>query len=434
MVRALGASRIAAIWTAVALLAIPVWAGNSMFNVKDIPVASGYTFLTFGLVSALCYGPRPSRGRSIGVGLLVFFGTAVAVGTRPAIWLPFVVTIAAFVLCAWLLSNRLRSGLLAVPLTAFALGIVAVAAVNYDLASTPLEWLYKSVDASSSFGNGEPTLTAGVTVLADDAPFWYLPAWVFANTPVLIFGLAVAGGVIVLRSAWTSRRASATVTPTERARGLAGGLVVLQLLLLPCASILASSTMYNGLRQHLYIVPALAMLAGVAAARAIDTLQVRSSRGWRAGIAVLLTAALLIPAVEQTRLYPYNYIYVNPVAGIGGVFDNWATEVQMLSLREAESAIPRNAPQQCGLFFGQGATLSEAGAAGPCDPLWSPFMDEIGTDASGPVSPGATWVVSRAGSTGSIPDWCTKVGTVSRPLRGEEIPLAYVMRCVDPKG
>jgi hypothetical protein len=50
--------RLAAVWSAAALLAIPVWTGYAMFSNKDIPAAAGFTFVTGGLVVLLASADR----------------------------------------------------------------------------------------------------------------------------------------------------------------------------------------------------------------------------------------------------------------------------------------------------------------------------------------------------------------------------------------
>ena len=186
------------------------------------------------------------------------------------------------------------------------------------------------------------TLTAGEFLSSTDPPVWYLPAWIFAGVPVIIFGLAVLGAVVVIRSAlrWRSSERSADAPSHAQVGGML--LVVLQLVLLPTAAIVAGSSMYCGLRQHLYVLPAVAILAGIGAARVLQATRASgASRRLAWGAALVLALALAVPAVEQTRLYPYNYVYVNPVAGLGGVQGRWETEAQFISAREAIPQDPR---------------------------------------------------------------------------------------------
>ena len=45
------------------LVAIPVWTGHAMFNVKDVPVAIGYAVFTCGLVLGAARSPSRTRDR-----------------------------------------------------------------------------------------------------------------------------------------------------------------------------------------------------------------------------------------------------------------------------------------------------------------------------------------------------------------------------------
>ena len=146
---------------------------------------------------------------------------------------------------------------------------------------------------------------------------------------------------------------------------LTGGalLVLLQLVLLPTAAIVTGSAMSTGLRQHLYVLPAIAILAGVGAAsllRAREPAGASTRRvGWIA--AAVLCLALAVPAVEQTRLYPYNYVYVNPIAGLGGVEGRWETEFQFISAREAFRRVPAGVEPACASWLARSRRTGSRG-------------------------------------------------------------------------
>jgi hypothetical protein len=433
-VRVLTRDRLAAIWSAAALLAIPVWTGNSMFNVKDIPVASGFTFVTVGLLLGLAWARRgswPSSRRLLAVGGLVALGTLIGIGTRPAMWVPFVCSLSSYGALNWLVlrstSGVLRS--LAAPAVGLLVGLGGVAALYPYAAATPIDWLFGSVSDSSGYEGAHETLTAGEFLSSTDPPLWYLPTWIFAGIPVIIFALAAAGAVIVVRHAlrWRSSAREAD----GRSRAQVGGmlLVMLQLVLLPTAAIVAGSSMYSGLRQHLYVLPAVAILAGVGAARALRATRAReASPRARWATAIVLALALAVPAIEQTRLYPYNYVYVNPLAGLGGIQGRWETELQFISSREAFRRIPPNVEPSCSyrLVPAQGSTPSPL--ITPCLEL-PPFRDEVGDEGEASATEGETWVVGRTRSDNHPPNSCQEEDNVTRPLRTEEVVMAYVLRC-----
>ncbi|WP_240759280.1 hypothetical protein, partial [Phytoactinopolyspora endophytica] len=101
-------------WAAAATFALPLWTGYSMFAVKDVPSAAGWTFVTAGMIVALYpQAPRDpgvdssrrtffmsaagrrtgtteqrSGQRPLAVGLLCFAGMWFSFGTRTALWIP----------------------------------------------------------------------------------------------------------------------------------------------------------------------------------------------------------------------------------------------------------------------------------------------------------------------------------------------------------
>jgi hypothetical protein len=443
-VRVLTRDLLAAIWGAAALLAIPVWAGQSMFNIKDVPVASGFTFVTVGLVLGLASARQdswPSPRRMLAVSALVGFGFMIGVGTRSAMWLPFACSLAAFAALSWLVlrsrADVLRS--LGAPGVGFVVGFAVVALLHPYPPATPVEWLIESVSESSSYdpqlAGTPPTLTAGSLLSPTDPPVWYLPAWLFAGVPVIIFGLAGVGTALVIRSAARWRRTGTGANAPSRLQ--VGGmlLVTLQLALLPAASIFAGSTMYSGLRLHLYMLPAVAILAGIGAAKLIRVARAKgSSIRLRWAAALVLAVALAVPTVEQTRLYPYNYVYVNPLAGLGGVEGRWEADQLYVSSREAFRRVPRAVTPLCsfGLIIPSWTTREMIKTCGLNHALFDPFRDELGEDATATPKAGEVWVVGRTRAGNHPPHYCREDDNVTRSLRTEEIVMAYVLRCVPP--
>jgi hypothetical protein len=432
---------IAAVWSCAALVAIPVWAGHAMFNIKDIPVAAGFTFVTVGLVLALSRTterawPRPRT--TAAVGALVAFGVLFSVGTRPAMWVPLLCSLLAFVVLAWVVtrSRRAAARALAVPAISFVVGLAAVLTLHPRTAGQPLEWLINSVSGSGEAGReGAFTLTAGELV-SEYPPAWYLPTWTFVSVPILILAVVVVGAAIVIRNVVRSRPGQ----PDDRGPAVArtGGmlLVSLQLLLLPVAAIVAGSPAYAGLRQHLYIVPAVAIVAGVGAARILDGRSdgARSS-GWRLWApALILCLALIIPAIEQSRLYPYNYVYVNEVGGIGGMQGRWETEYQFISAREAFQRVPEGVAPKCSarMIPREGSPLKPI--IEDCYSALPPYYEELGLDPTHHPWPDKLWVVGRPRAGNRPPGFCDEQGNVTRPLRGEEIVMTYVLLCELPPG
>jgi hypothetical protein len=423
------------VWAAAALVAIPRWSGHGFFNPKDIPMASGYTLLTAALVFALYERPgETSARRRLAIASTLALGIYLAAGTRPAIWPALLVSVLAY---AALRAGQWRFGEVRRPLgtdLAVAAGVVAgavaIAAIYPNAARTPFTFLAETVSGSSGYPWEGETLTAGGLV-SEHPPWWYLPTWLSATFPILIGALALAGIAITVTSVTRPPRGAKALWSDRR---LGASPALLQLLLLPVLATLGGSTFYDGIRQHLYVLPAAAILAGVGAAAAWTWAHAGSARR-RAAVAAGLSLALIAPMVQQTILFPYNYTYFNPVARSEGINGRWEADYWYASVDELIARVPRGVTMMCGGLVSAGERGDRA-TAGPClGSQYEAYEDRRGTalDADSPAAlerPGLWLITGRR--NGSVPaPGCEIASAVTRPLLGEDVVMSYLLRC-DP--
>jgi hypothetical protein len=420
------------------LAALPPWTGHSMFNVKDVPAAVGTTLLTAGLVLALTPVDRgPSRPlRHVLVPSLVALGVFFGVGTRPALWVPLAASVASYVLLL-LLARRADDagwpGGIAAVATGLVVGTAATALAYPNAFATPLQLLVRSVVESSAFPWAGVTLTAGQWLVARDLPWWYLPAWFGAQLPLLLGALAIVG--IAVTAIAVVRR-----SPGQRwwrVPAPAGGalLVTQQALLLPLASIVTGSVMYDGLRQHLYAIPALAVLSTLGVARLWRAARHHGDgRPWlRPVLAVGVGLALVVPTVEQALLFPYNYAYVNAVAGIGGVNDRWETDYWKASGREAVRRVPPEVELACSALYRP--RLDETADPRPCGRDVTTYEHLRGTAVRTDLDPSwkdpeaTRWLIGVKREGNRPPPSCEEAGSPTRWLRGERVVMGLVVAC-----
>ena len=418
------------IWTAAGLLAVPEWMGQGFFNPKDTPAACGYTLVTVALILALGESEEPaSQRRRIAIGAMLAGGIFIAAGTRPALLLPLFASVLVYGALRY--GQRRLGGIvrgssdtdLAV-MAGTGLGYMAIAVVYPYAAKTPVTFLTESVSSSASWSWHGVTLTAG-QLLSQNPPWWYLPAWVSASYPLLLQGLVVAGallGVLALIRALGSDWRG----PIWGRRDLGLVLVLQQALLLPLGAILTGAVIYSGMRQHIYILPAMAILAGVGAARFWAWANSREPvERWRQVATAVLVAALVIPLAQQTLLFPYNYAYVNPVAAIGGVDDRWETDYWFSSAPEAISRVPEGAELRCYLVM---PTV-------PCEEsAIAPFADRQGTAVDGKWADDtdSVWAIVRRHADNPPPAYCEQADDVTRRLLSTTVTMSFVLRC-DPE-
>lgn len=391
---ALGSWRWGAL-AAAALVATPMWTGHAMWNIKDVPVASGYAVVTLGLVLVL-----RDRDRTAYVGALVLgLGTVLMVGTRPGMWAGLAASAGIAVLLAWFGGRRRRLPLV---LGVLVVAYLALWAIYPHAFSDPVALLWGSATESADFNE-------------TDGHWWWIPAMTFTEVPWLLLAAAVPGGYVVQREV--------------RARtdlGEIGALLATQALVLPVLAILMDSNVYTGLRQFLFVAPAMSVVAVIGLAWLASR-----ERLWRLGpraLGVLAVAAVLVPALDQARLFPYNYAWAAPVPdalGLGYTTDYWRTSVRALA-----PSIPPDAPVVCGpVLHGDGTVDVDDAKVRDCPtdeigPL-RPYADTMAGDWTG--GPGH-FVVVVSGEL-FLPDNCEVLATVDRWAHLRRQRMGYVAEC-----
>jgi hypothetical protein len=230
--------------SAATVMAIPMWPGLSMFDMKDVPAATGYTWVTLGLVELL-QARRSMRDSLVGF-LSLVPGVVLAVGTRPGLWAGLAVSIvAAACLAAAQPGGRLQwLDRVLLPLVSSCLVAYVLLLASYPaFFAHPLRWLPGSIGESADYDG---------SAIVDTQGHWaYIPERVVTLMPPLLLVVGAAGCL----AAALGRRIR-VVTPE-----IGGWLVVgLQALLLPLGAIMFRSTLYSDLRQVLFACPAVALL------------------------------------------------------------------------------------------------------------------------------------------------------------------------------
>jgi hypothetical protein len=313
-------------------LATPLWLGMSHVDFKDMPVAAGLTLITSGLILSTREAPWSLIVSSVLAGA----GGAITVATRPGA-LPLVVALAVGSAVVVFLVGR-RGNVRAISIE-IAAGVAVAAALGFTWATNPiaridlLGWLRDSSSVGSSFEWDATVRTAGRDLRGLDLPWWYVPAWIGAQLPLLTL-VAVGGGLIALVVILIRQ------APRERLRtSLALGPITLQAIVLPLLTVASGAVLYDGIRHLLYMIPALLAIPAVALA-ALDHRSAKSSR-LRVALPV---AAVLVAATSlfaSMRWAPYAYAFVNPVAGRDAASRPWELDYWGVSAREGVTRLQR---------------------------------------------------------------------------------------------
>ncbi|WP_322937307.1 hypothetical protein [Nocardioides bizhenqiangii] len=404
--------------TAGVLFALPMWTGHVMFNIKDVPVASGYTLMTLALLAMVT--PTQARRSWRVTGLVL--GAVLMVGTRPAMWSALVLGV-AIVGCGWMVIRRSRAAEGEVrpawgeALTGLAAAWAILAVIYPNVFAHP-SMLLRSASQSASFREN------------DAWGYLYIPFHLAAQFPLLLQGLAAIGLWVAIRAA-LRRQDRDPVLSTQLT------LVLAQVLALPLLAFAKNSDLYNGLRQLLFASPAWAVLV---------TLGMAHLLGWAVhrtrlvgGIAAL---SLVLPVADQATLFPYQYTYFNPALDATGAHvdsDYWRTSVP-----ELLPAIPTDGQVICGptrsTQIGQSpADDEEATIAGryssdssvdcrvdPLGPLSSPWT-ALGLPLGDTLPRDEFYVVIDRDH--ALPSNCTQLASVTRHRHWRQVSMTYLARC-----
>lgn len=307
-------------------LATPLWIGMSHVDFKDVPAAAGITLETAALLLAFAL-PQPRRAAIVGA-VLGATGGAIALATRPGTFLLLVGIAlsggAAAAVRAF--TERRPAGLLPTAVTGAStlIGALAVTWATDPIARIDMpRWLLDTAKADHPIAWVGTIRTAGQDVLSTHLPWWYVPAWLGAQLPLLTLA-AVAGGIVVL-CAQAFRRRWTELLPLVPL-GVQG-------VLIPVAIVATGAVLYDGIRHVLFVVPALVAISAIAVA-VLDRGSRASRRRLNVALSLFALAAVAASFTAVVRWAPYEYAYINPIAGRNPKHRSWELDYWGVSARE----------------------------------------------------------------------------------------------------
>lgn len=301
------AGRAGGFFALVALAAMPVFYGHMFMNPKDAPFAFAMVLMLYGLVRVFDDYPRPSAATIVILGV----GAGLAVGTR--VLAGFWIVAALIAVVPLLLADFRSSGALGrigrtllriVP--AIVIAVIVMAAVWPWVATGPMNLVAAIAYFDVFFEKPWPELFNGAVIQVSHMPRAYLPTLFALKMPEIALVL-VAGGVIGTLIAVFSAR----VTPRRKSVLL---LVLLAAFLPLIVALAGRPAFYNGIRHFVFLLPAMAVVAGLAASWVVMR---AATRGRLAVIvaALLMLAPFALPVMAMKRLHPFEYVYFNDASG-----------------------------------------------------------------------------------------------------------------------
>ena len=314
------------------LVLTPVYYGHQFNNPKDIPFAAGYVWGLYFIARLIMAASRCGRetvaslgGRRFWVWLALSLALGMCVRVGGAMLIGYLVLFLALVTLerGWLDSRaavRELSPVWGGTLLAIAGGWLLLLASWPRVLLDPVHGPQSAIETVSKYkAYDSPTLLAGRSIPSQNVPWDYLPTYFAIQLPELTTACFVLAVLLVAAlSVWALAR--------RRRQPWAWLLLVTAVLLPPAYAIVRGSTLYNGLRHFLFVIPPLAVLVG-----AFATLLLRAAaRHGRVWLGVALGVLGLFCADQAWALYrthPHQHAFFNRASGgLARAIDRYETE------------------------------------------------------------------------------------------------------------
>jgi hypothetical protein len=341
---------LAAVASFLFLALTPPFYGHAFNNPKDIPFAGTFAVAVCAILVVSDRSPRLAWRDVLTAGLAI----GLAAGVRVAGIALFGFALALWMAIGWLAPAGATGSAAPSRMGGLArLGMAWVAVVVVGWAVMILFWPWAQLDpirnpfralrAFSRFWETMVVFFDGRYVPSGEVTRFYLPTWFALTLPetyLVAMVLGLAGLAMLLRRTrpWPARMRRRVL----QVAWLAG------VALLPVAWIVIRKTpLYDGLRHFLFVMPILAVLAGVAV-----TTYVRPRWPRLEAVAALVALAALgcLTAADMVALHPYQSVYFNRLVagGLRTAVGKYDSDYWCLSYREgAEWLLRRYAGTAC---------------------------------------------------------------------------------------
>lgn len=315
-----------ALAAALGLWLYPRYYGAIYNNPKDVPAAVSMLFVLWATLLLLKHWERRPRALEVCALLGLYLGVATAIRMTAIDWF----AVLAVLLAGWWVANaralwRERRIIAMIARQAAMAGVVggvwflATMALWPFIFIDPLPHLIDAYEVLSHFPWNGAVLFEGATYPASRLPESYVPVWLVIGSPPILLAFALLGFGVALAEVARRRRIDPAVAVVELA------------FVLPLAALLVlHPELYDTLRQFLFIIPPLVLLAAYGLARSVSAL-VHQRRGGPRWAAIALLALTMVSyafvITDMVALSPYEYIYFSPlVGGLQGAAGQYDTD------------------------------------------------------------------------------------------------------------
>jgi len=335
------------------LVLTPVYYGHQFNNPKDIPFATGYVWGLYAIARLITAAQAAAAGAPVNaaqassdvgsvrsahgepslardwprwLGLALVLGLAMSVRIAGGVLIAYLALFLVLLGLDFLRLGQtaagwrwLRSALLPLGLALLASWVVMLVFWPGALAN-PLQ---KPADAFGTLARftayDSPTLLRGKHISSNHVPWDYLPTYFALQLPELTSAAFLASVLgLCVRTVQCLRR--------RLPIAWCWWLLVVAVSLPPAYAIVRHSTLYNGLRHFLFLMPPISVLAGAGFALLLRRL-VRDRPRWVAVPALLFALFTLDQVGTLWRLHPHQHVSFNRLSGgAAAAVDRYETE------------------------------------------------------------------------------------------------------------
>lgn len=320
--------------------------GHMFINPKDIPFAATFVW---GLWAWMRVLDRQKLRYSSALLFGLFLGACLSVRIGGLLLIAYAGLFLGLVrILRWSQDDRAVSSILSELMSLFRwlslsglVGFIVLALFWPALHSNPFGTTASTISSVSDFEWEGIVRYGGEWLRVNDLPSIYFLQWLSMTLPDLWNGiLAVALLVLVVR--W---RRGDPLTPAGRVAAARLG-CLLVMILFPLLYIwIRGSTVYDGVRHILFLLPIMAVCVGFFMVWVFASL--RPNRMFRVAWCGLVALGVGTSAIDGLRLHPYQYVYFNRLSGglaeKGSVYehDYWGT-----AFREGTEWLSANLPSK----------------------------------------------------------------------------------------
>jgi hypothetical protein len=200
----------------------------------------------------------------------------------------------------------------------------------------PLINPFKAMDQTAHFDTKIVVFFDGDRVPAIELPSSYIPTWFSLTMPEFYFASLLVGMFFVYRF---FRRFKNDEANFERLVKV--GMLVFAFCFPIATAIVMRSTAYNGLRHFIFLIPMLALLAGISFAALLTS---NANKIVKISAAVLILLSVGLTTLDMIQLHPYQGIYFNRLiaGGLQQASQRYETDYWGMTYREGAEWVIKN--------------------------------------------------------------------------------------------